>query len=137
VLPLVGTVEQLDNGDIELVINVDPQQNADSYPIDGVLTPEIPFELPTLSSDTAGVLITLTPDLISSDVTYALSLIVTGTPTPCVPDLLDDGVLDIFDVFAFLDLFNAGDTAADFTGDGTLDIFDVFAFLDAFNAGCP
>lgn len=26
---------------------------------------------------------------------------------------------------------------ADFTGDGSLDIFDVFAFLDAFNAGCP
>jgi glucose/arabinose dehydrogenase len=46
-------------------------------------------------------------------------------------------VLDIFDVFAYLDLFNAGDAAADFTGDGTLDIFDVFAFLDVFNAGCP
>jgi len=25
---------------------------------------------------------------------------------------------------------------AEFTGDGTLDIFDVFAFLDLFNAGC-
>jgi len=47
------------------------------------------------------------------------------------------GVLDIFDVFAYLDLFNAGDAGADFTGDGSLDIFDVFAFLDVFNAGCP
>jgi len=45
--------------------------------------------------------------------------------------------LDIFDVFAYLDAFNAGAASADFTGDGTLDIFDVFAFLDIFNAGCP
>ncbi|MCA9303019.1 MAG: S8 family serine peptidase [Phycisphaerales bacterium] len=45
--------------------------------------------------------------------------------------------LDIFDVFAYLDLFNAGDLGADITGDGTLDIFDVFGFLDIFNAGCP
>ena len=55
----------------------------------------------------------------------------------CAADLTGDGVLDIFDVFAFLDLFNTGDPGADFTGDGSLDIFDVFAFLDLFNAGCP
>jgi len=29
------------------------------------------------------------------------------------------------------------DNPADFTGDGVLDVFDVFAFLDAFNQGCP
>ncbi|MCA9303039.1 MAG: hypothetical protein KC996_02845 [Phycisphaerales bacterium] len=45
-------------------------------------------------------------------------------------------VLDVFDVFGYLDLFAAGDELADFTFDGTLDIFDVFAFLDEFNAGC-
>ena len=58
-------------------------------------------------------------------------------PAACPADFTDDGVLDIFDVFAFLDAFNAGDPAADFTGDGSFDIFDVFGFLDAFNAGCP
>jgi len=52
-------------------------------------------------------------------------------------DFTSDGVLDIFDVFAFLDAFNAGDPSADFTGDGAFDIFDVFGFLDVFNAGCP
>jgi len=52
-------------------------------------------------------------------------------------DFNADGVLDIFDVFAFLDAFNALDPIADFTGDGSFDIFDVFAFLDEFNAGCP
>jgi len=55
----------------------------------------------------------------------------------CEADLTGDGTLDVFDVFAFLDLFNAGDLAADLTGDGSLDVFDVFAFLDLFNAGCP
>jgi hypothetical protein len=55
----------------------------------------------------------------------------------CPADFTGDGALDIFDVFAYLDLFNASDLAADFTSDGVLDIFDVFAFLDSFNAGCP
>jgi hypothetical protein len=55
----------------------------------------------------------------------------------CPADFTGDGSLDIFDVFAFLDAFNASDLVADFTGDGALDIFDVFAFLDEFNAGCP
>jgi subtilisin-like proprotein convertase family protein len=45
--------------------------------------------------------------------------------------------LDVFDVFAFLDLFNASDPAADLVADGVFDIFDVFAYLDTFNAGCP
>ncbi|MCA9303462.1 MAG: hypothetical protein KC996_05005 [Phycisphaerales bacterium] len=53
-------------------------------------------------------------------------------------DLNGDGELDVFDVFAYLDAFNAGDLGiADMTNDGSLDVFDVFAFLDLFNAGCP
>ncbi len=55
----------------------------------------------------------------------------------CVADFTGDGVLDFFDVSAFLNAFNAGDPSADLTGDGTLDFFDVSAFLNAFNAGCP
>jgi len=46
-------------------------------------------------------------------------------------------VLNIFDVFAFLNAFTSADPAADFTGNGTFDIVDVFAFLNAYNAGCP
>ncbi|MFG0312607.1 MAG: GC-type dockerin domain-anchored protein [Phycisphaerales bacterium] len=55
----------------------------------------------------------------------------------CAADLNDDGVLDFFDVSAFLNAFNAMDAVADFTGDGVFDFFDVSAFLSAFNAGCP
>jgi len=64
------------------------------------------------------------------------TVVATGTYNSCEADITGDGSLDVFDVFAFLDLFNAGDPGADFTGDGSLDVFDVFAFLDAFNAGC-
>jgi len=55
----------------------------------------------------------------------------------CSADFTGDGSLDIFDVFAFLDAFNAMDPSADFVVDGVFDIFDVFAYLNAFNAGCP
>ena len=62
---------------------------------------------------------------------------VPADPCPSPPDFVDDDQLDIFDVFAYLDLFNANDPSADITGDGFFDIFDVFGFLDLFNAGCP
>ncbi|MHA7814809.1 MAG: GC-type dockerin domain-anchored protein [Phycisphaerales bacterium] len=55
----------------------------------------------------------------------------------CPADLTGDGVLDFFDVSAFLSAYNAQDPAADFTGDGQFDFFDVSAFLGAYSAGCP
>ncbi|MHA7812805.1 MAG: GC-type dockerin domain-anchored protein [Phycisphaerales bacterium] len=55
----------------------------------------------------------------------------------CPADLTGDGILDFFDVSAFLGAYNAQDPVADFTGDGTFDFFDVSAFLNEFNAGCP
>lgn len=55
----------------------------------------------------------------------------------CPADLTGDGVLDFFDVSAFLNAYNAMDSVADFTDDGVFDFFDVSAFLNAYNAGCP
>lgn len=55
----------------------------------------------------------------------------------CPIDFNDDGLLDFFDVSAFLQLFNAQDPAADLNDDGLLDFFDVSAFLQLFGAGCP
>ena len=54
-----------------------------------------------------------------------------GTPA----DINGDGVLDFFDVSAFLTLFGNQDPQADFNGDGIWDFFDVSAFLTAFSAG--
>ncbi len=55
----------------------------------------------------------------------------------CAPDLNGDGVLDFFDVSAFLASFAAQDPIADYNSDGLFDFFDVAAYLAAFAAGCP
>ena len=60
-----------------------------------------------------------------------------NTTPPCLADLTGDGVLNFFDVSAFLQAFGASDPIADFTGDGVYNFFDVSAFLQAFAAGCP
>ncbi len=55
----------------------------------------------------------------------------------CPADLNNDGLLDFFDVSAFLVAYNSQDPIADFTGDGDFDFFDVSSFLNSFSAGCP
>jgi len=55
----------------------------------------------------------------------------------CPPDLNGDGLLNFFDVSAFLSAYSAMDAAADFNGDGQFNFFDVSIFLSQFNAGCP
>ncbi|MBO6514666.1 MAG: hypothetical protein JJ974_11940 [Phycisphaerales bacterium] len=55
----------------------------------------------------------------------------------CPPDLNDDGVLDFFDISAFLTAYNNGDLSVDFIADGSLDFFDVSAFLSLYSMGCP
>ena len=56
---------------------------------------------------------------------------------PCPADLTNDGVLNFFDVSAFLTAFSTMNPIADFTNDGVWNFFDVSAFLSAFSAGCP
>lgn len=55
----------------------------------------------------------------------------------CPADLNDDGVLNFFDVSAFLTAYNAMDPIADFNADGIFNFFDVSGFLSDYNAGCP
>ena len=47
------------------------------------------------------------------------------------------GVLNFFDVSAFLTGFGGMDPVADLNGDGAFNFFDVSAFLTAYGAGCP
>ncbi len=56
--------------------------------------------------------------------------------TTCPADFVADGVLDFFDVQAFLSAFATEDPSADFVADGTFDFFDVLEFLQAFASGC-
>jgi len=55
----------------------------------------------------------------------------------CPADLFQDGVLDFFDIGAFLQHFGDENPIVDFTGDGSFDFFDVSAFLTLFSEGCP
>lgn len=59
--------------------------------------------------------------------------------TTCDADLAPPfGVLNFFDLAAYIALFSAGDPAADLAPpEGVLNFFDVSAYLSAFNAGCP
>ena len=56
----------------------------------------------------------------------------------CAADLAQPfELLDIFDVLAYLALFDASDPAADLAEPfNTFDIFDVLAYLALFDAGC-
>jgi len=60
-------------------------------------------------------------------------------PAECPADLAPPfGVLNFFDITAFLTAFNTQDPAADFAAPfGAFNFFDVAAFITAFNAGCP
>ncbi|MFK7885166.1 MAG: GC-type dockerin domain-anchored protein [Phycisphaerales bacterium] len=57
----------------------------------------------------------------------------------CVADIAAPiGVLNFFDVAAFIGLYNAGDLSADLAAPfGALNFFDVVSFFNAFNDGCP
>lgn len=69
-------------------------------------------------------------------VTPFCSMIASCAPV-CEADLTGDGVLNFFDVSAFLAAFSSMDAAADFDENGSFNFFDVSAFLAAFSAGCP
>ncbi|MCA9303906.1 MAG: FG-GAP repeat protein [Phycisphaerales bacterium] len=54
----------------------------------------------------------------------------------CPADLNHDFEHDVFDVFAYIELFQSQDPAADLTGDGQFDVFDFFTYVDQFLIGC-
>lgn len=47
------------------------------------------------------------------------------------------GVLNFFDISAFLSAFSSEQPEADINGDGVFNFFDVSGFLTAYGAGCP
>jgi len=71
-----------------------------------------------------------------AQVTPFCSMIASCTPV-CEADLDGNGVLDFFDVSAFVNAYGASDPIADLDGNGVFNFFDVSAFVNAFAAGCP
>ena len=70
----------------------------------------------------------------SSNTTSAFSIAMSN---PCPADFTGDGVLDFFDVSAFINLFNMQSPEADLNNDGEFNFFDVSEFISLFSAGCP
>lgn len=56
----------------------------------------------------------------------------------CPADLDGNSEVDVFDLLAYLDLWFAGDAAAELTNDApaVIDVFDLLAYLDTWFAGC-
>jgi hypothetical protein len=54
----------------------------------------------------------------------------------CPADLNSDGLLDLFDFFAFQNLFVNHDLLADCQTDGSFDLFDFLCFQNTFALGC-
>lgn len=72
-----------------------------------------------------------------SESNYTIPVAIEFGCETCVADLNGDGVLDFFDVSAFLNAYNSADPLADLNDDGILNFFDVSAFLNEYNNGCP
>ena len=61
-------------------------------------------------------------------------------PTGCsVADLAEPfGTVNVFDLFAYLNLYSASDPAADLAEPfGIINVFDLFEYLEIYSAGCP
>ncbi len=94
----------------------------------GVMDPTVPLDR-------------LAPDFFTSADRLAFRLLgwdlsIEGV-SPCDADFNQDGVLNFFDISAFLSMFSDNDLGADLTGDGSLDFFDISQLLTFFSQGCP
>lgn len=56
---------------------------------------------------------------------------------PCEADIIADGLLDFFDLQAFLNAFASMIEPGDWNDDDAYDFFDLQGFLNAFAEGCP
>ncbi len=67
-----------------------------------------------------------------------IAVAISDSAPPCAADITGDGLLNFFDVAAYIALYNAGDPRADLAAPfGTLNFFDLAAYITLYNAGCP
>ncbi len=137
VLPISGQVTINGDGSLGITLSAAPDRIEAEFPIEGLTLPPVPFDLPTLGSDSASVLLSSSPSAVTIDASLSIEINAIAQEDNCPADMNSDGELDFFDVSDFLDAFGAMDPVADFDDNGAFDFFDVSAFLDEFGAGCP
>ena len=108
----------------ELIAQIPPIENQ-ALPLPTILPP----------GSVANVLLNLIVTAGNAGVSTNASLAATGLPR-CNVDLNSDGMVDLHDLMAFVDAFEAGTPAAEFNGDGFIDLFDFLDFMQAFDAPC-
>ena len=74
-------------------------------------------------------------ETVTADDRAALVALV-GEPV-CPADFNNDGNINILDVVAFINNWNAQGPGADFNTDGSINILDVVGFINTWNLGCP
>ena len=144
---LVGSLDTAPNASYTLEFFASPECDPSGYgegqlflgrtvvSTDASVSAAFDLTLPVRTPD--GWMIASTAIEDASGNTSEFSQCITVSTSACIADLTGDGVLDFFDVSAFLNAFNTGNALADLNGDGSLDFFDVSMFLNAYNAGCP
>ncbi|HMN42358.1 MAG TPA: GC-type dockerin domain-anchored protein [Phycisphaerales bacterium] len=93
--------------------------------------PATAFSVPPTSTLCAGINIVLTLNILSTTITSSnsASIPAAGAKLPCRCDANNNGALEVQDIFDFLNLWLAGNPAADFNGGG-LSVQDIFDFLN-------
>ena len=137
VLPISGQVTINKDDSLDITLSASPDQIGAEFPIEGLTLPPVPFDLPTLGSESASVLLTSSPNTATIDASLSIEINAIALQNNCPADMNNDGELDFFDVSDFLDAFGTMNPVADFDDNGAFDFFDVSAFLDAFSIGCP
>lgn len=96
-----------------------------------------PLPLPTIlpPGSVANLLLSLTVTSGNAGFGTSASLLAQGS-IRCSTDLNSDGMVDAFDLMAFVDAFEAGTPPADFNADGFIDLFDYLDFIQAFESPC-
>lgn len=100
--------------------------------------PDVPLldqRLPMLAGTTDLALVGEMIYLCNSD--HGVRVVDVSGCADCPGDLTGDGVLNFFDVSAFLGAFFGGDVLGDWNKDGVWNFFDVSGFLTDFQSGCP
>jgi hypothetical protein len=98
---------------------------------------DVPFDLANPLGGTVHLLVDITVDSSSVDITGAAEATATGVPiTPCRGDWNGDGMVNSQDYFDFLTAFFAAPPDADFNCSGTTNSQDYFDSLAAFFVGC-
>ena len=142
VLPIAGVYTPAGGGDAARVaLSIDLAEFGQTFDTSALPPlPEIPFDLPTLTGETAGVLLSLAITGLSLEGSGSVAVVADAVPSGCnAADVAEPfGVLDLADLQQYIGLFTAGAAAADLLPPfEVLDLADLQAFVAAFVAGCP